>query len=286
MNPLLKRLHQKPLHQFVCVLLILASLVYAQTAPIPDPAALLKEVQEQQHKTDIIRENYTFHELIRTDTLDDKGVVKETKTEESEIFFVNGHKVIRLVKKDGAELNASDQKKEQDRVKKEIDGFAKAPREIERGRGGGRDRVITRLLAVAKASNVRRLTFRDRPTLVFDFTGDPKAKADGMDQNAARKVAGTIWVDEADRQIARFEIHFYDNFSVGGFLAKVQKGTSMAVDQSPLGEGLWMQVSSEDHVEARLVVKNYRLNVHIQDFDFKRFDIGTKQQIGAPATPR
>src|SRR6185295_19046180 len=120
-----------------------------------------KEVQEHQRKTDIIRENYTFHELIRTDMLDGKGVVKETKTEESEIFFVNGHKIIRLIKKDGAELSQNDQKKEQERVRKEIDGFAKAPRQIERGRGGGRDRVITRLLAVAKASNVRRVTFRD-----------------------------------------------------------------------------------------------------------------------------
>lgn len=275
MNPLLKRLHQ---------FAFAASLAYAQTAPIPDATALLKEVQDHQHKTDTIRENYTFHELIRTDTVDEKGAVKETKSEESEIFFVNGHKVIRLVKRDGAELNPNEQKKEQERVKKEIDGYAKAPREIERGRGGGRDRVITRLLAVAKASNVRRVTFRDRPTLMFDFTGDPKAKADGMDQNAARKIAGTIWVDEADRQVARFEIHFYDNFHVGGgLLANVQKGTSMAVDQSPLGEGLWMQVGSEDHVAARLVIKNFRMNIHIQDFDFRKFDIGTKQQISPPS---
>ena len=259
-------------------------MAWGQTAPIPDAAALLKEVQDHQRKTDAIRENYTFHEIIRTDMLDGNGVVKETKTEESEVFFVNGHPVIRLVKKDGAELSPRDQAKEQERVQKEIEGYRKAPHPTERGRGGGRVRVIGRLLAVAKTSNPRRVTLRDRPTLVFDFTGDPDAKASGMDQSAAKKVSGTMWIDEADRQVARMDIHFYENFRVGGgILASVQKGTSMVVEQAPQGDGLWMQVSSEDHVAARIVIKNYRMNVHIQDFDFKKFDIGTHQQIGAPS---
>jgi hypothetical protein len=34
-------------------------------------------------------------------------------------------------------------------------------------------------------------------------------------------------------------------------------------------------------VEARvLVVKSFRQNVHVKDFDFKRFDVGTAQRIG------
>jgi hypothetical protein len=78
-------------------------------------------------------------------------------------------------------------------------------------------------------------------------------------------------------------VHFYDNFRVGGgLLASVQKGTAMNVDQAPLGDGLWMQVGSEDHLAARVVVKNLRENLHIQDFDFKRFDIATVEKIGSP----
>ena len=252
-------------------------------AQIPDVGALLKEVQEHQSKTDAIRENYTFHEIVRTDMLDGNDAVKETKSEESEVFFVNGHRIIRLVKKDGAELNAHEQEREQERVKKEIDGYVKAAHGDQRGRGGGRARIISQILAVAKTSNPRRVVFRDRETLVFDFAGDPNAKASGMDQSAAKKLAGTVWIDEADRQVARLEVHFFDNFRVGGgLLASVQKGTSMNVDQAPLGDGLWMQVGSEDHLAARVVIKNLRENVHIQDFDFKKFDIGTVEKIGVP----
>jgi hypothetical protein len=254
------------------------------TAAIPDVTALLKEVQQHQHKTDAIRENYTFHEIVRTDTLDASAAVKETKSEESEVFFVNGHRVIRLVKKDGVELSPHERERELERVKKEIEGYIKAAHGAQRGRGGGRARIVSQILAVAKTSNPRRVSFRGRDTLVFDFAGDPNAKASGMDQSAAKKLAGTIWIDEADKQVARLEVHFYDNFRIGGgLLASVQKGTSMNVDQAPLGEGLWMQVGSEDHLAARIVVKNLRENVHIEDFDFRKFDIGMAQKIGGPA---
>jgi hypothetical protein len=258
----------------------LASVAYAQ---IPDVPSLIKEVLEHQRKTDAIRENYTFHEIVRSDALDGDGKIKETKSEESEVFFVNGHRIIRLVKRDGVELNSHEQARELERVKKEIEGYLKAARGTERGRGGGRSRIISQILAVAKTSNPRRVSLRGRDTLVFDFAGDPNAKASGMDQSAAKKLAGTVWIDEADRQVARLEVHFYDNFRIGGgLLASVQKGTSMNVDQQPLGDGLWMQVGSEDHLAARVVVKNLRENVHIQDFDFKKFDIGTAEKIGAP----
>src|SRR5665213_2995787 len=86
-----------------------AWMVWAQTAAIPDPVALLNEVQEHQRKTDPIRENYTFHEIVRTDSLDAKGAVTETRSEESEVFLVNGHRIIRLVKKNGVELSAKEQ---------------------------------------------------------------------------------------------------------------------------------------------------------------------------------
>ncbi len=270
MTPFIKRLYP---WLGACVLL-------AQTAPVPDVATLLKEVQDHQRQMDSIRENYTFHEIVRTDSVDGNGAVKESKSEESEVFFMGGHRIIRLVKRDGKELSARDAAKELERVKKEIDGYAKSPPVTQRGRGGSRARIISRILPVAKMSNPRRITFRDRPTLVFDFSGDPKAKSKGMEQDIAKKLAGTIWIDEADKQVAHLELHFYDNFHIaGGVLASVQKGSSMVVDQAPIGDGLWMQTSSEDHLAARVVIKSLHENIHIQDFDYRKFDVGTRQQI-------
>lgn len=255
-------------------------------SPIPDPVTLLKEIRANQIKLEEIRENYTFHELIRTDTLDRNDAVKESTSTESEVFFVNGKRIRRLVKKDGAELSPRDREHEQNRVMKEIGSDLKAGPGQRQGRGGGgRNGFILEVLAVAKISNARRISFRGRPTVTFDFVGDPHASSHGAEQNAGKKMAGTLWIDDADRQVARLEVHFYENFRMaGGLLVSVQKGTGVIVDQSPLGDGLWMQTAQEIHLAARVVVKSLHENLHTQDFDFKKFDIGTVQKINSPRT--
>jgi hypothetical protein len=260
-------------------LFLFVSIACAQ-APFPDPATLLKESQANQHKMDEIRENYTFHRIVTEDDLDEKGTVVKTTTQEREVFFVNGHRIGRLVKKNGVELEGPAEKNEQARVKKLVEMSMKSPPK----RRAGRFSMIGEILPMAKISNPRRLLFRGRSTLAFDFTGDPQAKGKNMNENAAKKMAGTLWFDEADRQVARMEVRFYDNFRIGaGFLASVQKGTMFEVERSPIGDGLWMETSNDQHVSARIVVKNFRQNVHAKDFGFKKFNVEAVEQIIPPA---
>ncbi len=114
-------------------LFLFVSFALAQST-FPDPATLLKEIQANQHKMDDIRENYTFHRIVTEDDLDEKGAVIKTTTREREIFFVNGHRIGRLVKKDGMELKGTEEKNEQSRVKKLIEISMKAPPPKEEGR--------------------------------------------------------------------------------------------------------------------------------------------------------
>lgn len=228
---------------------------------------------------DELRENYTFHRMRTTDDLNKKGAVTKTETMEREIFFVNGRRVGRLVKKNGIALSAQEQKAEQSRVDKEVASLLKQPAPKQR-----LSSELSDLLAVAKISNPRRISRNARATLAFDFAGDPKAHAHGMDQNIAKKIAGTIWIDEADRQVARLEVRFDENFHLGGgILASIQQGTTFEDEQSPVGQGLWLETASEEHVTARLLIKNFRQNVHVKDFDFKRFDVGVLEHIGPPS---
>jgi hypothetical protein len=249
---------------------------------IPDLETLLKEVQANQHKMDDIRENYTFHRLITTDELDEKGAIVKTTSTEREVFFVNGRQIGRLVKKNGRPLNAQEEKNEQTRVTSVVKMAMKSDPKV--GRGRGNISMIGEILPLAKISNPRRIAFHNRSTVAFDFTGDPHAKAKDMKENAVKRMAGTISFDEADRQVARIEVHFYDNFRVGGgFLASVQKGSTFEIEQSPIGDGLWMQTSREQHIAARIVVKNYRENEHVKNFDFKKFNVDALEHTGPPS---
>ena len=235
---------------------------------LPDPETLLRDIRANQTKMDAIRENYTFRRIRIEEDLDDKGKVVKTTTMEREVFFVHGRQIGRLVKKDGIPLNASEEKSEQARVKKIVETAMKdtAPR-----RGRGQISFVSQILPLMIVSNPRRITFRGRPTLAYDFTGDPDAKVKDKAENAAKKMAGTIWFDEAEHQVARIEVHFYDKFRMGGFLASVQKGTSFEMEHSPIGDGLWMQNANDQHFDVRIVVKNFRPEcpVNIKDSDFQ-----------------
>ena len=253
------------------LLAILTVAMCFDDATLPDAAALMKEVQAHQLKMDEIRENYTFHRIRRVEELDGKGVVKKTTEQEREIFHINGHPVGRLVKKDGVPLTDSEEKSEQERVRKLSENWAKKPAAY--GKGGGVN-LINMILSVAETSNPQRVEWNGRPTLVFDFKGDSKAEAHSLESKAARKLEGKIWIDEADRQVARLEVEFYDNFRIaGGLLASIQKGTVIKIEQSPIGEGLWMQTGNEQHMKVRVITKGVRENVSMKSFDFKRFNV-------------
>jgi len=167
---------------------------------------------ERQHKLDETRENYTYRQAIVTQELDKNGKVKKTESEEREVFFVNSHEIQRKVKKNGKELSTDDQKKEQDHVMKEIEKAQKTPP----GQSPDHDTVsVSRLLSIMKVSNPRREQMDNRSVITFDFTGDPHAKTHGIAENASKKLSGTLWVDEKDREVRRMIARFDDNFRLG-----------------------------------------------------------------------
>ena len=150
---------------------------------------------------------------------------------------------------------------------------------------GGRNGLVAAILSATKTSNPRRIVQNGRSTLAYDFAGDPAAKLVNPNdlQKAAKKMSGSIWFDEMDRQVARVEIHLAENLNIGGgLLASFHKGSTMVLEQSPVGQGLWMQTANEQYVDIRVVVKSIRERVRVEDRDFKRFDVETLHTVGAP----
>ena len=253
---------------------ILLTLMLAQMPNIRD---LLNDVKAHQARLDEIRDNYTFHQTVNTEDLDGSGKVVKSNASESEVFFVNGRRVVRVVKRDGAPLSDTEQKKQTEEVKKQVNSLMKRP-PLKRGPG-----LLTQILAVTNVTNPRRTTMNGRAALAYDFKGDPKAESHGLAQNALKNTAGTIWFDESEHQVIRAEIEFFENFRIGGgLLANVQKGSRVDLEQSPIGDGVWMQTATHQHLGLRVVFKGVRQNVQTRSFDFRRFDVGMTQQIGSP----
>lgn len=257
----------------------------AANAPLPDIRQLMREVQEHQRQLDKVRESYTFTSLETTEDIDANGQVKKTESTEQEDFFVNSHLIQRTVKKNGQPLDAKAQQKETDRVTKLVEKAQKTPPGQPLQDSGV---SISRLLEIMEVRNPRREVYRGRPTYVFDFAGRKDAKTHGFAENASKKLQGTIWIDEADRQVAHLEVHFTDDFRIaGGLFAKIDKGSRFRFDQAPVKDGLWLPTGGEGTVQARiLLMKNLRQHVTERDFDYKRFSVETQESHDArPVQP-
>jgi len=242
-------------------------------APIPGIRQLMMDVVAHQKALEKVRENYTYRSSFVDQEIDSSGQVKKTESEEREVFYVNTHRIERTVKKNGNPLNDHEQKKEQERVNKLVE---KAQNTAPGEPIDDRETVsITKLLDIMDAHNPRREMYRGRPTILFDFSGRRDAKTHGVAEDASKKIAGTLWVDERDRQVAHMEAHFTDNFHVGGGLvANVQKGSSFYFDQAPVNGEIWFPTGAEGHVEARvLLVKGIREHFVERDSDYQRFTV-------------
>jgi hypothetical protein len=250
-----------------------------QAAPLPDAATLLQQVAEHQRQLDATRENYTWNETVVLRMLDKKGNVKKTESEEDNIFFVNSHQIDRTVKKDGKDLTEDQQKKEDDRVAKEVEKAQKTPP----GQALDKNTVsITQILSMMKASHPRREMIDGRSAIAFDFIGDPHAKTHGVAEDASKKMSGTLWIDEQDREVRRLIARFDDNFHLGFGLFSVGKGSNFVFNQKLVNNELWLPVDAEAHLMAHAIgMIGYRADVNITDTNYQRFHARAEQAPGA-----
>jgi len=257
----------------------------AAVSPVPDIRKLMLEVVAHQKQLEKIRENYTYRSSFTDDQIDSDGRVQKTETEEREVLFVNTHRIERTVKKNGKPLNDHDQQKEQERVNKLVEKAEKTPpgEPID----GQQSISIMHLLDIMEASNPRREIFRGRSTILFDFAGRHDVHTHGLAEDASKKLAGTLWIDEKDRQVAHMEARFTDNFHVGGgLLANVQKGSSFYFDQAPVNGEIWFPTGAEGRVQARvLLLKGIREHFVEKDSDYQRFSVETETSKTAAVVP-
>lgn len=269
------------------LLFVLAPAARAQqpaSPPLPDIRQLMHEVQDHQRQLDKVRESYTYSTLETTQDIDSNGKVTRTESVEQEDFFVHGHVIARTVKKNGQPLSEHDQQKETERVTNLVEKAEKTPSDQPLQ---GPTISISRVLEIMDVRNPRRETYRGRPTIVFDFIGRKDAKTHGLVEDASKKLQGTLWIDEADRQVAHMEVSFNDNFHVaGGLVANIQKGSNFRFDQSGMSEGLWLPTGGEGTMQARiLLLKSLRQHFVERDYDYKRFRVEAQQSKEATAIP-
>jgi hypothetical protein len=280
-------MHVSPLFAVAAFVLPLVTTPLAQSQqkaspPLSEIRQLIREVTEHQKQLEKVRENYTFSVSNVVQEIDGKGQVTKTETRDIEVFYVHGQPIGRLVKKDGKPLTEEEQQKETERVTKAVEKAEKPQPDQPKD---DKEISLHRILEAADLRNPRRENLRGRPTIVFDFVGQKELKAHGLSEDVSKKLQGTVWIDETDREVARLEAVLDDNFHIaGGLVANIQKGSRFTFDQAPVNGELWLPTGAEVTVQVRvLLVKGIRQHITERDYDYKRFHVETQQGKDAKA---
>ena len=276
----------------------LAAFRYPQidgSRPLPELEPLLKAIAENQDKIDEMRERYTCRAIEIERKHDGDGRIKETETHTYEVTPVGGRSVERLMSVNGKELSVSEREKEDKRVQKEIEEIMKRrekkEQNEERARAKGEkkkddddDVEIKDFLRISEITSVRREVFRGHEVIAFDFEPRKGFKPKNRSEDIVNKLAGTIWVDEAARQIARLEARLTDSYKIGGgMLASIGASTAFSFEQEKIGDEVWLPSSMEANISARvLLLAKFNRSVERRYSDYKKYQIDSKYDLTKP----
>lgn len=242
--------------------------------PLPEISELMHEVEEHQRASEHLQKDYLYHEVVQQQRSDGKKAV----THEYDVFWLNGVEVQKLTRKDGKDLTAEEQRKENERIDKVVakakERKAKAATKgIETDSHGDEEITVSRFLELGNFTHPRRVRRNGRETIAIDYAGNPKAKTRNRMEDVIRDLSGTLWIDEQDRTITHLEGHFANSFKVGaGIVMSIKKGTSFSMDQVKINNEVWLPSRMEGHGGARVMLLiSFDGSILVTNSDYRKF---------------
>jgi hypothetical protein len=198
------------------------------------------------------RDHYTYTERDENRRLDSLGKVISETVDVTSKNLVNGARFDRLVERNGQPPSPSEQRKcDNDREKLEHETpeeHAARLARVEDNRSFLHD-----LLDAFDFHLIGEELLNGRPTYVLQATPHPGYHPHGKYAVVFSNVQGKLWVDEQDFGWVKVDGEATQSFTVGLFVARLQRGSHVILDQASVGDGGWFPVRFEARANARVL---------------------------------
>jgi hypothetical protein len=233
-----------------------------------------KDVENTKRKQD-----YTYIRRDEERKLDNKGKVKSTESKTYEIMVLAGEHAEKLIAKNDKPLSEKDAKKEDEKIQKLV---ARGEKESENDRRKrlakaekerDEERQFVREVADAYQFHLRGMEdVNGRPAYVIDADPLPGYKPRLKDAKILPKVRMRLWIDRAEQQWVKIDIECIDSFSIGLFLARVNKGSTIHVEQTRVNDEVWLPKYLNLRVDAKIaLLKNFDAEYDVTFRDYQKF---------------
>lgn len=240
----------------VLLFVLLLPAAVASQRPFPEAEAFFTETRQNFSRSDRVQHLYAYKERrteLHTNPFGRLG------TGGIQLFEVTpgpapGVLVRRLLERDGKPV--PDARPEETR---------RRPRP--QGRSSVEDVVATLRFTID-----RRESVHGRDAIVVRFEPRPGAKPQTREGRIVKSFKGSIWVDEADREVIKAEAVAIENLSYGlGVIARLGEGTSVALTRERVDGDVWFPTSIRFKGTGRaLLVRRLNIDFSVDWFDYRR----------------
>jgi hypothetical protein len=203
------------------------------------------------------RLRYTYVERDESRRLDPAGRLKSEEVNVSRTILVDRVPFEQLVERNGRPPSIEEERKQKeklDKLKRET-----AEQRVERLRKE-EEEIASIVREVPKAFDFQLVGEESvSGRLVFVLQATPHAGYQGQGKYGKMfsKVAGKLWIDKQDLGWIKVDGQVIQPFSMGLFLVRMLPGSQIRMEQTRVGEGIWMPERVEVRAAAKiLLLKN------------------------------
>jgi hypothetical protein len=199
-----------------------------QSEPLPDPEPFYAAARANMERAQIAQRDFAYRERRTELHLNPFGRMGSGGTVVYEVTpLADGGTERRLLERDGKPVED-----------------AAVERRAPRARRGSRRSAVEDTVGVLRFTIDRRHMLGGHPTIAVRFEPKPGAAAETREGGLARRFAGTIFVDEAVKEVVRVEATAIEDLTYGfGMVARLGKGTSVTLTRARVEPDLWLPTS-------------------------------------------
>lgn len=224
-----------------------------------------KAIQRVQVST--VPPAYSYRERTTDDEFDSSGQLRSHEDEVYEAVLRDGTPSLKLVELNGRKLSPAEALRREQKEQAEEQKL--------RGKDAGMEDARPQSLLTPDL--VRRYQFtllgtemlHGRETYRLAFVPRPGLPVRHLTDRFFNHIAGTVWIDAAEFELARAEIHLTSEVKLwDGILAAIKR-CDFRLDQIRLPDGTWLNQSVNGFFEGRKFLSSSRVKISCDATDFR-----------------
>jgi hypothetical protein len=197
-------------------------------------------------------DHYIYMQRDEDRRLDSLGRMKSENVEVTRMSLVNGARFAQLTEHNGQLPSVTEQRKSDedlDKLQREtpIEKTERIRKELEN------KSFLHEVLKAFDFHLVGEEIVAGRPAYVLQATPHPGYQANGKYGKLFSKVEGKLWIDKENFGWIKADGRVTQSFSIGLFVARVQQGSHIILEQTCVGDAVWAPKRLEMRASARIL---------------------------------